>query len=70
MGKCAAPFKGDSLYSFELYLCLSKSFKWNFWFSKLWVRPVCRGVVYSWSNVLFFLHTERCAYGILVMGDV
>lgn len=67
-GKCISPFKGDSLYSFELYFCLLKflgevfdfrSFKFDLFVEVLFT-----------VDLMFFLHTERCAYGILVMGDV
>lgn len=69
MGKCAAPFKGDSLYSFELYLFLSKFLSEIFDF-RSFKFDLFVEVLFTVDLMFFFLHTERCAYGILVMGDV
>lgn len=57
MGKCAAPFKGDSLYSFELYLCLSKFLSEIFDFRSFELDLFVE-VLFT-VDLMFFFYTQR-----------
>lgn len=64
MGKCTSPFKWDSLYSFELYLCLSKFLSEIFDFRSFELDLFVEVLFTVDLMFFFFTHREMCLWDI------